>query len=153
MANLQENTSFFVCRKEKSIFVCANNLTGVRIDASNIPDLVPILAVLGCAAKGETVIFNASRLRLKESDRIESVFNMLVNLGADIKKNDDGFIINGTGKLFGGTVDSANDHRIVMASACASSITDKSVTINGSQAVRKSYPAFFEDLTKLHLEK
>ena len=78
---------------------------------------------------------------------------MLINLGADIRKTDDGFIINGTGKLFSGTVDGANDHRIVMASACASSITDGNVTINGSHAVHKSYPTFFEDLTKLNLEK
>ncbi len=142
-----------VKQSESSIFVCGGELTGTRIDASNIPDLVPILAVLGCAAKGETVIFNASRLRLKESDRIESIFNMLVNLGADIKKTDDGFIINGTGALLSGTVDGANDHRIVMASACASSITNGNVTINGSHAVHKSYPTFFEDLTKLNLEK
>jgi len=138
---------------ETSIFVSGEKLTGARIDASHIPDLVPILAVLGCAAKGETVIYNASRLRLKESDRIESIFNMLKNLGADIKKTDDGFIINGTGNLKSGTVDGANDHRIVMASACASSITDGNVTINGSHAVHKSYPTFFEDLSKLNSEK
>lgn len=138
---------------ENAVFVSGNELTGTRIDASQIPDLVPILAVLACAAKGETVIFNAARLRLKESDRIESVYNMLINLGAHIKKTDDGFIINGNGALKSGTVDSANDHRIVMAASCATSITDGAVTINGSHAVHKSYPTFFEDLSKLDLEK
>ncbi len=142
-----------VIQDENSVFVKGNQLTGISIDASQIPDLVPILAVLACAATGETIIYNASRLRLKESDRIESVYNMLKNLGANIKMTDDGFIINGTGKLNGGTVDGANDHRIVMSSACAASITEDVVTINGSHAVQKSYPMFFEDLNKLNLEK
>lgn len=136
-----------------SVFIKGGNLCGTKIDASQIPDLVPVLATVACGAKGETIIFNAQRLRLKESDRIESVYRMLKNLGADLDKTDDGFIIRGNGELKGGTVDSFNDHRIVMSASVASCISKEKVIINNSEAVQKSYPGFFEDFDSLCLEE
>lgn len=120
-----------------------------RIDASQIPDLVPILAVLACAKKGRTVIYNAQRLRIKESDRLETVRKSLSSLGADIKETLDGLIINGTGSLKGGECESFNDHRIAMSCAIASCICENEVTIKDAQAVNKSYPKFFEDFMRL----
>ncbi|MCR4563384.1 MAG: 3-phosphoshikimate 1-carboxyvinyltransferase [Clostridiales bacterium] len=122
-----------------------DNLHGGRIDARNIPDLVPLLAAVTATAKGRTEIINAGRLRLKESDRLVSTFEMLKNLGADIEKTDDGFIIQGVERLKGGTVDSYNDHRIVMSAAVASLKCENEVYIKDAIAVAKSYPTFFED--------
>lgn len=119
-----------------------SRLCGVRIDASDIPDLVPILAVAASVAEGETVIYNASRLRLKESDRIESVCATLLALGADISATDDGMIIRGKGRLSGGSVDSFNDHRIAMSAAIASLVCKEQVKIERFEAINKSYPSF-----------
>ena len=114
-----------------------------EIDASDIPDLVPVVSVLASAKKGRTVIYNASRLRKKESDRILSVVRMINSLGGCAEETDDGMIICGTGKLAGGTVDSFNDHRIVMAAAAAAQYCDEKVIIKNAEAINKSFPGFF----------
>ena len=105
--------------------------------------------MVAAKAEGETRIYNAARVRLKESDRIESVCNMLSALGADITPTEDGMIIHGGRALTGGTVDSCNDHRIAMAAAVASAICSGPVTVLGAEAVEKSYPHFWEDFEKL----
>ncbi len=120
-------------------------LHGVEIDASNIPDLVPILAVAASVADGKTKIFNASRLRLKESDRIESVCNTLTTLGATVTPTDNGMMICGKKALVGGEVDSYNDHRIAMSAAVASLVCDSAVKITQFEAINKSYPTFAEN--------
>jgi 3-phosphoshikimate 1-carboxyvinyltransferase len=119
------------------------------IDANQIPDLVPVLAVAACAKNGNTKIINAQRLRIKESDRLDAVCRTLTSLGADITQTDDGLIIKGNGRLKGGECDSFNDHRIVMSLAIASCICSDKVIINNAQAVNKSYPTFFDDFKKL----
>lgn len=119
------------------------------IDANQIPDLVPILAVAACAKSGRTQIINAQRLRIKESDRLKAVCLTLTALGADVLETDDGLIINGNKKLNGGEIDSFNDHRIVMSGAIASCLCENPVIIKNAQAVNKSYPTFFEDFKKL----
>ena len=131
------------------VTVINGRLTGIDIDASEIPDLVPALCVTAAAADGETQIRNAERLRLKESDRLFTVKETLSALGADIAEHADGLTIRGTGKLKGGTVSSYNDHRIVMAAACAAVLCEKPVVIENAEAVNKSYPSFFEDLAAL----
>ncbi len=127
--------------------LCAVDKT--EIDAGEIPDLVPILSVMACAKKGTTKIFNAKRLRLKESDRLMTTAKMLNDLGADVIQTDDGLIINGTGKLKGGKCLGFNDHRIVMSAAIASCICENNVTITDAEAVNKSYPTFFDDFSFL----
>lgn len=114
------------------------------IDGSEIPDLIPPLAVCSCAVKGTIRIEKIGRLRYKESDRIKSTCAMIRSLGGKCEAGDDFLVINGTGVLRGGTVDSFGDHRIVMSAAVASCICGEPVLILGAEAVSKSYPEFFE---------
>lgn len=124
-------------------------LHGCRVDASDIPDAVPVIAAIAATADGETVIFNGERLRIKESDRIKTTCEMLRSLGADISETDDGMIIRGKESLSGGETPSFNDHRIAMAAAVAAVRCKGNVIIRNAEAVNKSYPAFFEDYNKL----
>jgi len=119
------------------------------IDAGDIPDLVPVLSVLMCAAKGKSIIKNAQRLRFKESDRLATTSGMITALGGNVKVTADGLEINGTGCLKGGTVNVANDHRIAMSAATAACICENEVVIPDAQCADKSYPGFFDDLEKL----
>ncbi|WIF95377.1 3-phosphoshikimate 1-carboxyvinyltransferase [Caminicella sporogenes] len=124
-------------------------LCGKVIDASQCPDLVPILAVLGALSRGTTKIVNAARLRIKESDRLKAISTELKKIGADVKELEDGLVIRGKENLKGGVVDSWNDHRIVMALAVASIKCTQPVVITGCGAVKKSYPNFWEDFKSL----
>ena len=121
-----------------------DNLT---ISAADIPDLVPILAVTAAANQG-AVFTDIGRLRLKESDRVASVMDMLRALGGQTEADETTLTVYGTG-LHGGTVDSRNDHRIAMSAAIAATVCDSPVTILGAQCVEKSYPKFFTDYTSL----
>ena len=121
-----------------------DNLT---ISAADIPDLVPILAVTAAANQG-AVFTDIGRLRLKESDRVASVIDMLRALGGQAEADDTTLTVYGTG-LHGGTVDSHKDHRIAMSAAIAATVCDSPVTILGAQCVEKSYPKFFTDYTSL----
>ena len=127
-----------------AVTVRPRTLHGINIDARNIPDLVPPLALAAACAEGTTRIYGAERLKIKESDRLQSVAGALKNLGAEVKILPDGLMIRG-GKLTGGTVDSQNDHRIAMLAAIASSVSEKPVTLLGAEAVQKSYPRFWAD--------
>ncbi len=140
-----------VRRKGDCFTVRGTELYGIDIDASDIPDLVPVLAVVAAAAKGETVIRGAARLKIKESDRLSTVTDMLSSLGADIQKTDDGLIINGGNPLAGGEVSSYDDHRIAMSAAVASVICQNDVTVTSAEATEKSYPAFWEDFAALSI--
>lgn len=121
-----------------------NTLHGIHIDVSQIPDMTPILSVLALAAEGTTTITGAARLRIKESDRLAAITETLTALGGHIEEQPDGLIIKGGSRLQGGIIHAHNDHRIAMMAAVASFISDAKVTIQGSDAVNKSYPAFFE---------
>lgn len=133
---------------DKAISEHLENLGG-EIGVSNTPDLVPALAVAAAFYKGETKITGAARLRLKESDRIESVTRTINALGGSCEATDDSLIIKGKEKLSGGVVNSFNDHRIVMAAAIAGVYCESPVVINDAEAVNKSYPTFFEDFKSL----
>lgn len=137
-----------VREQEDTAAVSWDQLHGIDIDASAIPDLVPILAVLAAVAEGKTRIFNAQRLRLKESDRLTAVAALLQNLGGSVEVTADGLLIEGTG-LSGGRVESFSDHRIAMAAAVAGTLASQPVTIHGAGAVEKSYPGFFQDFQAL----
>lgn len=122
---------------------------GTVVDASQCPDLVPIVATLAAVSEGETRIINAARVRIKESDRLKAISTELNKLGANIQEEPEGLIIQGVERLKGGVVEGWNDHRIVMSLAVAAMKCDGPVTIEGSEAVRKSYPHFFEDYQAL----
>ena len=119
------------------------------IDASQVPDLVPIACVYGTVMNRNTMISHGERLRLKESDRIETTCSMLDALGTDSNEVLDIVLIHGQERLTGGEVDGAGDHRIVMAAAIAACACEGPVTIRGAEAVEKSYPGFFDDYRKL----
>lgn len=135
--------------KDGVINCCSNDIEGIEIDAENIPDLVPIIAVLGAFAKGKTVIKGAERLRYKESDRIESVVSNLKLIGADVEETRDGMIINGGKELHSAKLKGFNDHRIVMAFSVAGLYIDGGVEIDDAESINKSYPSFFEDYNRL----
>ena len=124
-------------------------LGGIELDAADIPDLVPIVAVVAGAARGVTRITSISRLRLKESDRVASVLSMMRALGVEAYEQGGILIIRGRGTLLGGVVDAFNDHRIAMAASIAGSAARTPVTVLGAQACAKSYPGFFEKFAAL----
>ena len=132
-----------------SVTVRPGRLKGITVDARQIPDLVPVLSVVAAEAQGPTHFINAGRLRIKESDRLETTAALLRALGARCTEGPDFLTVTGGDGFTAGTVDGANDHRIVMAAAVAATAAAGPVVINGSQAVRKSYPLFFEDFAKL----
>lgn len=122
---------------------------GAVVDVKDIPDLVPVLSVLASVSSGTTEFINAGRLRIKESDRLKAVTDMLSALGGDCRETAEGLIIKGKTCLAGGKVDSVNDHRIAMSAAIAAIVCTDNVTISGAEAVEKSYPKFYEDYKKL----
>lgn len=136
-------------RKGDCFTVRGEKLYSTKINAANIPDLVPILAVVAAAAEGQTEIYGAARLKIKESDRLFAITDVLSTLGADITETSDGLIINGGSRLSGGTVSSHNDHRIAMSAAVASILCEAPVTITSAGATSKSYPSFWEDMKLL----
>ena len=160
------NGAFFLTAKELGNSVAVENLNAdsvqgdravlkllaqlhnhCTISAADIPDLVPILSLAAACCRG-AVFTNIRRLRLKESDRVATVIQLLESLGGKAEATEDTLTVFGTG-LHGGTVDSANDHRIAMTAAIAATVCSKPVTILGAQCVEKSYPEFWEEYRRL----
>lgn len=141
-----------IIKKEGGVSaICGADMRGITVDAKDIPDLVPILAVLFAFCKGESKITGAGRLRMKESDRLSAISKELSCLGVDIKEGSDSLTINGRQVAECGTVSAWGDHRIAMAlSIAACRCEGEKIVIEGAKgAVRKSYPDFFEVYNKL----
>ena len=138
-----------VTAEEETVTVRRGALRGVTIDARPIPDLIPVLSVLAALAEGETVIEHAGRLRLKESDRLQTTAALISALGGSVRELPDGLVISGRARLSGGTADACGDHRIAMSAAMAACGCEGPVTVLGSECVAKSYPAFWEDFASL----
>ncbi|MEG6617265.1 3-phosphoshikimate 1-carboxyvinyltransferase [Peptococcaceae bacterium 1198_IL3148] len=119
-------------------------LTASTIDAAEIPDLIPILSVVAAAAEGTTEIYNAGRLRIKESDRLAAMAENLTRIGVAVTEKQDGLVIRGGKPLQGGVVNGFGDHRIVMSMAIAAMLCQHELIIEGAEAINKSYPQFFE---------
>jgi 3-phosphoshikimate 1-carboxyvinyltransferase len=124
-------------------------LNAIDVDAREIPDLVPVCAILACYSKGTSKIYNAKRLRYKESDRLASLHLELKKMEAEIIMKEDGLIIRGPCTMHGATIDPHNDHRIAMACAVAALSARGETKIQNSECVSKSYPSFFDDLHSL----
>lgn len=120
-----------------------------KIDAADIPDLVPIISTLALKNIGTTKIYNAQRLRIKESDRIKTTVAALSAFGGELFETEDGIVIKGKGTIKGGGSKAYNDHRIAMSLAVASTIAENPCIIEGAECVKKSYPKFFEDFESL----
>ncbi len=134
---------------ENELTVTKSEIKPFDLDVSQCPDLFPVLAVLASSAKGRSTLYNAERLRIKESDRIRSTKELLLNLGGHAEETEDSLIIYGNGRLKGGIADSFNDHRIAMSAFCASAICENDIILNNAEAIDKSYPTFIEDLSKI----
>ena len=136
---------------EDNSFIAQKSQTNQTvIDASQIPDIIPVLSVLASVSKGITIVKNGARLRIKESDRITSIKTELNKLGANVEEIGDSLIINGVNRLNGGIeVSSWNDHRIAMSLAIASIKCLEEITIDGAESVSKSYPNFWDDFEKM----
>lgn len=134
--------------KESYIEVSPADKSPLEVDISDTPDMLPVLSILAIFTEGESFFTGIDRLRIKESDRIESVIKMLESFGARVRLEGGKMIIIGGDLRNVDTyeVDSFNDHRIVMAASIAASILNGQVKIKGARAVNKSYPTFFEDL-------
>ena len=124
------------------------NLLAFEQDFENIPDLAPVCAVLAGVCEGESVFTSVERLKIKESNRVQTTLAVLHSAGIEAKEDLGRIIIKG-GIAKCGVFDGANDHRIVMASAVIASVTNGQSVINGSEAIVKSYPEFFKDYKKL----
>lgn len=138
-----------VTEQNGMVTVARGDLCGIQIDAAQIPDLVPVLAVVGTFASGTTHIYNAHRLKLKESDRLAAIADALNAVGAEVFHDGDSLTVRGGKRLRGGVVSSCNDHRIAMSMAVAALFSDSDIFIDGAEAVEKSYPKFFEDFNRL----
>ncbi len=126
--------------------VCGSETKAIEIDASDVPDLVPILAVMATKSKGTTRIFNATRLRYKESDRLTAVTYELRKMGATITETHDGITVYGPTSLHGASIDCHGDHRIGMACAIAGLVAEGLTVIDDIDCVSKSYPRFVQDM-------
>ena len=124
-------------------------LAGFEIDAAQIPDMVPAISVCAALAKGETRIYNAQRLRLKECDRLLAMQQAINALGGNVEITEDGLLIKGVEALIGGKANGENDHRVVMALSAAALRSKNSVVVTDAHSINKSYPSFFEDYIEL----
>jgi 3-phosphoshikimate 1-carboxyvinyltransferase len=132
--------------------VTAGPLVGTVVEAEEVPlaiDELPLVALLGCFAEGETVVRGAQELRLKETDRIAAVVDGLSGLGASIEATEDGFAVTGTGGLRGGRIGSRGDHRLAMLGAVAGLASREGVEVDGMEAADVSYPGFMDDMVRL----
>jgi 3-phosphoshikimate 1-carboxyvinyltransferase len=127
-------------------------IDGAVVEAGEVPlaiDELPLVALLGCFAEGETVVRGAAELRLKESDRIATVVDGLRGLGGEIEASADGFVVRGTGGLRGGRLHAHGDHRLALLGAVAGLASSEGVEVVGIEAAEVSYPSFTEDLSGL----
>jgi 3-phosphoshikimate 1-carboxyvinyltransferase len=132
--------------------VAAGPLVGTVVEAEEVPlaiDELPLVALLGCFAEGETIVRGAQELRLKETDRIATVVDGLSALGATIEATDDGFVVTGSGGLRGGRIASHGDHRLAMLGVIAGLASREGVDVDGMEAADVSYPRFMDDVARL----
>jgi len=150
-----EKTGTPAVRYEEKVFdlsITSSALKGIHVPEHEVPlaiDELPLVALLGCFAEGETKVTGASELRVKESDRIEAVVTQLSGLGAQIEALPDGFVVQGTGGIRGGVLDSGGDHRMAMLGAVAGLASTEGVEVKNFEAAAVSYPGFSDDLKKL----
>ena len=136
-------------KTSQGLTVYPSVLHGAQVDVTQVPDLVPVLAVAMAGAQGESRITGAARLRIKESDRLSAIADALCACGAEVRELPDGLVICGGPPLHGAAVDGRNDHRIVMAMAVAAALCDGEITISDAEAVAKSAPAFWQEYASL----
>ena len=138
-----------VMQEKKGVCCQADMLAATQIDASQCPDIIPVVSVVAALCKGETVISHAGRLRIKECDRLHAIYQELTKLGARIEEFEDSLKIQGVQQFTGGRVWSHKDHRIAMMLAIAATRATGPVVLEDWECVSKSYPNFFDDYVML----
>jgi 3-phosphoshikimate 1-carboxyvinyltransferase len=153
LGDLESETGELVSEEPVSdLDVAHGALEGTVVEPDEVPlaiDELPLVALLGCFAEGETVVRGAQELRVKESDRIAGVVTGLRGLGGDIEATEDGFAVRGTGGLQGGTIDAHGDHRLAMLGAVAGLASREGVEVLGMEVAAVSYPGFVHDLRSM----
>ena len=153
LGDLEDETGELIGEEPVSdLDVAYGALEGTVVEPEEVPlaiDELPLVALLGCFAEGETIVRGAQELRVKESDRIAGVVEGLRGLGGEIEATEDGFVVQGSGGLRGGTIDAKGDHRMAMMGAVAGLASKEGVEVLGMEAAEVSYPGFVEDLTGL----
>jgi 3-phosphoshikimate 1-carboxyvinyltransferase len=153
LGDLEEETGELATSEPVSdLDVAHGALEGTVVEPEEVPlaiDELPLVALLGCFAEGETVVRGAQELRVKESDRVAGVVDGLRGLGAEIEATDDGFAVRGSGGLRGGVIDARGDHRLAMLGAVAGLASREGVQVRGIEAAAVSYPGFVEALAGL----
>lgn len=152
LGDLEQHGAFTPGEPVSELDVAHGPLSATTVEAEEVPlaiDELPLVALLGCFADGETVVRGAAELRVKESDRIQTVVDGLNGLGADIEATDDGFVVRGGTGLRGGTISSHGDHRLAMLGAVAGLASREGVEVAGMDAAAVSYPGFVADLDTL----
>ena len=154
VGELEEPGAFAPAEPVCDLDVGHGPIEATTVDADEVPlaiDELPLVALMGCFAEGETVVRGAAELRVKESDRIATVVNGLRGLGADIDALDDGFAVRGRGTLRGGRLDAHGDHRLALLGAVAGLASQEGVEVVGMEAAEVSYPGFAHDIAALAL--
>jgi len=152
LGELEPERAFGPDEPVSDLDICAGPILGTTVGADEVPlaiDELPLVALLGCFAEGETVVRGAAELRVKESDRIATVVEGLRGLGASIEALDDGFAVQGTGGLRGGRLDARGDHRLALLGAVAGLACEDAVEVIGIEAASVSYPGFVQDVGRL----
>jgi 3-phosphoshikimate 1-carboxyvinyltransferase len=152
LGDVEQAGSFSASEPVADLDVSAGPLDATTVSGDEVPlaiDELPLVALLGCFAEGETVVSGAAELRVKESDRIETVVSGLRGLGGVIEATPDGFVVTGTGGLRGGAIDAHGDHRLALLGAVAGLASSEGVEVVGMEAASVSYPGFADDLRRL----
>ena len=152
VGDLEEPGAFSDTEPTCDLDVSYGPIVGTTVEADEVPlaiDELPLVALLGCFAEGETVVRGAAELRLKESDRIATVVDGLRSLGGEIEALPDGFVVRGTGALRGGRIDAHGDHRLALLGAVAGLASAEGVEVAGMEAADVSYPRFADDIAAL----
>jgi 3-phosphoshikimate 1-carboxyvinyltransferase len=151
LGELEEPDSFSAVEPVADLDVTGAPIEGTVVEPHEVPlaiDELPLVALLGCFAEGETVVRGAAELRVKESDRIATVVDGLRGLGADIEALPDGFVVRGGG-LRGGVLEAHGDHRLALLGAVAGLASAEGVEVVGMEAASVSYPGFADDIAQL----
>jgi 3-phosphoshikimate 1-carboxyvinyltransferase len=135
-----------------TVSVSASDLEGVEVGADEVPSLIdelPLVAVLGCRAKGTTRITGAEELRAKESDRIATTVSNLRSLGVDVEEHRDGLTVRGSDRPLRGSVKACHDHRIAMAFSVLGALDGNEIDVDDPGVADVSFPGFHRALARL----
>jgi len=141
--------------KVGDIEVKKSHLKGIKIEKKEIPSIIdelPIFALVASQAEGSTIVEGADELRVKESDRLEAIYNLLLSIGIEVKIQDNGFKINGPQEIQSGQIPTYGDHRIAMVAIVASLISEKDIQPDNIECISDSYPSFFNDLKSIGID-